>query len=73
MEAETFQTIGKQFIQIIKINVTETIDQETIHTTDLFINEPITSTIGDHEIIHKIGIQAKTINKEIILNLLIEK
>ena len=72
IETETIQTIGIEVIQIIEIDVTKTIDQETIHTTDLIINEPITTTIIDHEIIHKIGIQVITTNKEIILNLLIE-
>ena len=73
IEKEIIQTIGTEVIQIIEINVTKTIDQETIHTTDLSINEPITTTIIiDHEINLKIGIQIITINKEIILILLIE-
>ena len=73
IETETIQTIGIGVIQIIEINVIKTIDQETFHATDLNINEPITTTIIiDHEIMHKIGIQVITINKRIILNLLIE-
>ena len=41
----------------MEVNVTKTIDQETIHTTDPIINEQITITITiDHEIIHRIGI-----------------
>ena len=73
MKTETIQTIGIKIIQIIEINVTKTIDQETIHTTDLINNEPITTTIIiDHKINHKIGIQIITINKEFILNLLIK-
>ena len=73
IETETIQTIVIEVIQIIEINVTKTIDQEIIHATDLIINEQITTTtIKDHEIIHKIGIQTITINKEIILNLIIE-
>ena len=72
IETETIPTVGIEDIQIIEINVTKTIDQETIHTTNLIINELITTTIIiDHEIIHKIGIQIITINKEIIPNLLI--
>ena len=70
---ETIQTIGIEAIPIIVINVTKTIDQETIHTADPIINEQITRTITiDHEIIHRIGIQTITISKGIILNLLIE-
>ena len=73
IEAETIQTIGIEVIQVIEIHVTKTIDQEIFYTTDLIINERITTTtIIDHEIIHKIGIQTITINKGIILNLLIE-
>ena len=53
IETETIQTIGIEVIQIIEINVTKTIDQETIRKTDLIINEPITTTVIDHEIIHK--------------------
>ena len=71
IETETIQTIGIKAIQITEINVTKTIDQEIIHTIDLIINEQITTTIIiDHEIFHKIGIQIITINKEIILSLL---
>ena len=41
----------------MEVNVTKTIDQETIHTSDPIINEQITITITiDHEIIHRIGI-----------------
>ena len=73
IEKETIQTIGIGVIQIIEINVIKTKDQETVHTTDLIINEPITTNvIIDHEIIHEIGIHVITINKETILNLLIE-
>ena len=72
-EIEAIQTIGIEVIQIIEIKVTRTIDQETIHTSDLIINEHITTTtIIDHEKIHKIGFQTITINKEIIHNHLIE-
>ena len=69
---ETIQIIGIEVIQTTEINVTKTKDQETIHTTDLIINEPITVTLIDHETIHKIGTPIITINDEIILNLLIE-
>ena len=70
IEIETIQTIGIEVIQLIEIKVTKTIDQETIYITDLIINEQITTTtIIDHGIIHKIGIQTITINKEIIHNL----
>ena len=73
VETETIQTIGIEVIQIIEINGFKTIDHETIHTTDLIINEQITTTtIIDHEKILKIGIQTITINKKNILNLLIE-
>ena len=52
---------------------TKTVYQEIFHTTDPIINEQITTTtIIDHEKVHKIGIQTITINKGIILNLLIE-
>ena len=73
IETETIQTIGIEVIQIIETNVTKTIDQEIFHTTDPIINERITTTtIKNHEIFHKIGIQTITISKGIILNLLIE-
>ena len=73
IETETIQTIEIEAVPIIEINVTKTIDQATIHTTDPIINKRITiTTIKDHEIIHKIGIQTITISKGIILNLLIE-
>ena len=72
-EIETIQTIGIEVIQIIQINVTKTVDQQIIQTSDPIIIEKITTTtILDHEIIHKIGIQTITISKGIILNLLIE-
>ena len=72
IETETILTIEIEAIQIIEINVSKTIEQETIHTTDLIINELITTNIiTDHDLIHKIGIQIITINKEIILSLLI--
>ena len=58
-------------IQTIGINVTKTIDQETIRTTDLIIKETIKITIIGHETTHKIGISIITI-EEIILNPLIE-
>ena len=65
IETETIQTIEIEAIPIIEINVTKTRDQETIHTTDPIINEQITITIAiDHEIIHKIGIQTKTISSD---------
>ena len=74
IETETIQTIEIEVIPIIEINFTKTVDQETIHTTDPIINEQITTTtIIDHEIVHKIGIQTITKDKGIILNLLIEK
>ena len=72
-KTETIQTVVIEVIQIIEVNVTKTIDQEIVHATDLIINEQITTTtIIDHEIFHKIGIQTITINKEIILNLITE-
>ena len=72
IKTETIQIIGIEAIQTIETNVTKTIYQEIIHTTNLIISELITITIKiDHEIIHKKGIQIITINKEIILNLLI--
>ena len=71
IETETIQTKGIEAIPIIKINVTKTIDQETILATAPIINKQITITITiDHEIIHRIGI--RTISKGNILNLLIE-
>ena len=67
---DTTQTIDHEIRPILE---TETIDQETIHITDPIINEPITNTIIiDHEMFQKIGIQFIAVNKEIILNLLIE-
>ena len=73
IETEIIQTIGIEVIELIEINVTKAIDQELIHATDLIIKEQITTTtITDHKIIHKKGIQTITINKEIILILLIE-
>ena len=73
IETKTIQPIGIETIPIIEINVTKTIDQEKIHTTDPIINEQITITITiDHEIIHRIGTQTITISKGIILNPLIE-
>ena len=72
IKTETIQIIGIEAIQTIETNVTKTKYQEIIHTTNLIISELITITIKkDHEIIHKKGIQIITINKEIILNLLI--
>ena len=73
IETETIQTIEIGVIPIIEIKVTKTVDQEIIHTTDPIINEQITTTsIIDHEIVHKIGIQTTTIKKGFIFNLLIE-
>ena len=58
IETETIQTIVIEAFQIIEINVNKKIDHEAIHTTDLIINELITTTvIVDHEIIHKIEIR----------------
>ena len=60
-----------EVIQIKEINVTNTIDQETIRKTDLIIKETITPTIIGHETTHKIGIPIITI-EEIIHNPFIE-
>ena len=70
IETETIQTIGIEVIQTIEINVSKTVDQEKIQTTGRIINERIaTTTIMDHEIIYKIGIQTITVRKGIILNI----
>ena len=72
IETETIQTKEIGVIPIIEINVTKTVDQEIIHTADSIINEQITTTtIIDHEKVHKIRMQTMTINKGIIFNLLI--
>ena len=73
IETVTIQTIEIEVISKIEINLTKTVYQKIFHTTDPIINEQITTTtIIDHEKVHKIGIQTITINKGIILNLLIE-
>ena len=52
---ETIQIRGIEHIQTTEINVTKTIDQETIHTSNLTIKDTITITIIDHETTHEIG------------------
>ena len=65
------QSIGIEAIQNIKINVSLTIDQEKIQTSDHITKDPIIITIKiEHEIAPKIRIQTITINNEIIPNLL---
>ena len=68
IDTEIIPTIETEVIQIIEINkiiinheVTQTIDQITK-------DQIITIIKTDHEIIHKIGIQTITIDKETTLN-----
>ena len=67
IEIETTQITELELIQITETNVTKTIDQETIPTTDLIIKETLTITIIGHKTTHKIGIPTITI-EEIVLN-----
>ena len=72
MDIEIIPTIETEAIQIIEISDI-IIEREVIQTTDHNTNDLITITIKvDHEIIHNIGIQTITIDREIILNHLIE-
>ena len=72
IDIEIIPTIETEAIRIIEIN-NIIIDHEIIQTTDQITNDLITKIIKiDHKIIHKIGIQFITIDKEIILNHLIE-
>ena len=71
IEIETTLTKKIEAIQIIKINIIQTADQEIAHTKGQIIKDPMIITKTDQEIFHKIEIQAITIDKEIIPNLLI--
>ena len=72
IDTEIILTIGTEVIQIIETNKI-TIDHENIQTIDQITKDIITTMVKiDREIIHKIGSQTIKIDKEIILNHLIE-
>ena len=72
IDIEIIPTIGTEVIQIIEIS-NLIINQEIIQTADQITKDPTITIIKiDHEIIHKIGIQTITIDKETTLNHLIE-
>ena len=71
LDTEILPTIGTEVNQIIEIN-TIILDHEVIQTIDQITKDPITTIIKlDHKIIHKIGNQTVTIDKETTLNHLI--
>ena len=65
-EIETIHITGIEIIRTIEIRITRTIDQGITHIIDQIITDQITIIKIDHKIIHKIEIQAITINIEII-------
>ena len=65
-EIETIHIIGIEVIRTIEIRITRTIDQEITHIIDQTITDQMTIIKTDHGIIHKIEIQVKIINIEII-------
>ena len=73
IDIEIIPTLGTEVIQIIEI-INIIIDHEIIQATDQITKDQIITIIKKvHEIIHKIGIQTITIDKETTLNNLIEK
>ena len=72
IDIEVFPTRETEAIRLIEINDIIT-DHEIIQTTNQITKDLIKIIIKiDHEIIHKIGTQTITIDKEITLNHLIE-
>ena len=72
IDIESIPTIETEAIRIIEIN-DKTIGHEIVQITDQTIKDLIIIIIKtDPEIIHQIGIQTKTIDKETTLNHLIE-
>ena len=65
-EIENIQIIEVEVIQTIEIRITRTIDQEIILIIDQTITDQMIIIKIDHEIIHKIEIQATIIDIEII-------
>ena len=72
IDIEIIPTIETKPTRITEINDI-TIDHEIIQVTDQITKDLIITIIKtDHEIIHKIGIQTITIDKETTLNHLVE-
>ena len=72
IDTEIIPTTGTEVTQIIEIN-NIIIDHEITQTIDQITEDQIITIIKiDQEIIHKLGIQAITIDKETTLNHLIE-
>ena len=72
IDTEIFPTIEIEAIQIIEIN-DKIIDHEITQITDQIAKDLIITIIKiHHEIVHKIGIQTITIDRETTLNHLIE-
>ena len=65
-EIETIHIIEIEVIRTIEIRITRTIDQEITRIIDQTITDHMTIIKTDHGTIHKIEIQVKIINKEII-------
>ena len=65
-EIETIHIIEIEVIRTSEIRITRTIDQEITRIIDQTITDHMTIIKTDHGTIHKIEIQVKIINKEII-------